>query len=566
MGLPGSTEDVRTKSVNVVGAVVRPVLIAACVLAVVRVVYLAFLCPYTLIEDEAQYWVWSKFLSWSYYTKGPGVAWTIFASTSIFGDAEWAVRLPAVIASGMTSVVIAVLAWDTLRDRAVAVRAAWCFILAPTFLALAMLMTIDGPYVLCWAIAAWAAWRAAGLGRARWWVLCGLAIGAGVLYKYTMLLILPGIAWWVWRHRREGVVHAGWMLAGLGVMLLAFLPVILWNQQYGWPTVKHLLGHLGVAGGDMPVTQGKGGWKYTPEWTLVLIGSQLGLIGPVLVLGIMGAARALRERGSALGGSAVWRGASFLVAVALPMYVFYLLVSFFAEPEGNWPIAGAVTLMPLAGYQVVRGLCAARGARGWGIRQPWTATGALWALAIIIGVGAGVGALRLDWIAKIPGLERVVPVGRLTGAKQMGVDAARMMAEVGVKTGKQPFLVTTHYGRASQLMYYYPISPRGTQKVFCASSLMPGGRVTPWDFWPELDLRRHDELLGRPAVAVGLSQYHWLQVFDRVGEPVRLAGDHKEFRSGPKAGQPSRPAFEAQGFRGFPKGGVQDPPAEGGGS
>ncbi|MFY7894973.1 MAG: hypothetical protein ACOVP8_01975, partial [Phycisphaerales bacterium] len=79
-------------------ATFRDALLPACafagVIALLRLVYLAFFCPYTLIEDEAQYWVWSQMLDWSYYTKGPGVAWTIGLATSVLGDAEWVVRLP----------------------------------------------------------------------------------------------------------------------------------------------------------------------------------------------------------------------------------------------------------------------------------------------------------------------------------------------------------------------------------------------------------------------------------------------------------------------------------------
>ena len=45
-----------------------------------RMAYLAWACPYTLIEDEAQYWEWSRRIDWSYYSKGPGIAWAIGAA------------------------------------------------------------------------------------------------------------------------------------------------------------------------------------------------------------------------------------------------------------------------------------------------------------------------------------------------------------------------------------------------------------------------------------------------------------------------------------------------------
>ena len=59
---------------------------------VLRAVYLRWLCPYDLVEDEAHYWLWSRFLDWSYYSKGPGVAWVIWLATRILG-AVMALRL-----------------------------------------------------------------------------------------------------------------------------------------------------------------------------------------------------------------------------------------------------------------------------------------------------------------------------------------------------------------------------------------------------------------------------------------------------------------------------------------
>src|SRR5215207_4212436 len=66
--------------------------------------YLAFICPLDLAPDEAHYWDWSRHLDWSYYSKGPLVAWLIRASCElagpwsegVTGGVMLAVRLPAV--------------------------------------------------------------------------------------------------------------------------------------------------------------------------------------------------------------------------------------------------------------------------------------------------------------------------------------------------------------------------------------------------------------------------------------------------------------------------------------
>src|SRR5437764_14601217 len=42
--------------------------------------------------DEAHYWMWSERLAPAYFSKGPGVAFAIRASTMIFGATEFGVR------------------------------------------------------------------------------------------------------------------------------------------------------------------------------------------------------------------------------------------------------------------------------------------------------------------------------------------------------------------------------------------------------------------------------------------------------------------------------------------
>src|SRR4051812_4036296 len=65
--------------------------------------YLRDNCPIDLSGDEAQYWDWSRALDWSYYSKGPLVAYIIRASCAVFGDVTWAVRLPALVLAVGTS-------------------------------------------------------------------------------------------------------------------------------------------------------------------------------------------------------------------------------------------------------------------------------------------------------------------------------------------------------------------------------------------------------------------------------------------------------------------------------
>ena len=60
----------------------------AAILAVMlcQVVFLVWGCDWDLCGDEAEYWAWSRRLAWSYYSRGPVIAWLIRLATELLGD------------------------------------------------------------------------------------------------------------------------------------------------------------------------------------------------------------------------------------------------------------------------------------------------------------------------------------------------------------------------------------------------------------------------------------------------------------------------------------------------
>lgn len=519
--------------------------------AVLRLVYLAFFSPYALIEDEAHYWEWSRHLDWSYYSKGPGIAWAIAGGTALVGDTELGVRLPAVLLAALGALGVAGLAWDVARDRRCAFVAAACWFLSPLFQISALLGTIDMPYASCWALGAWAGWRALER-RSRWgWIALGLALGAGFLFKYTMLLLLPGLVLYalVRRHRLAVCRAWGiWAAVGLLVMLLGFVPVVLWNARNAWPTVHHLLGQIGAVGGDVARAADS---TYSPLWTLEYLGMQIGLIGPALLLAIYGVVVASRNR-----DRPTWPGVQFMALCAVPILIFYLLVSFVTRVEGNWTMGGYATLLALCGVVVPEAMSDYRARierwkanpdrprprQGLFRRQPETHRQVAWHMTLGFGLVVGIASLRLDLIARVPFVGGVIPIGRLTSARPVAEDVAELKRVLRDRTDQEPFVIAQHYGRASQLAFYLP----GRPIVYCSSSLMHGRR-TQFDYWAQTDLGNLARLGGRPAVLVGSPAPKWAPAFARV-EPIGpLVHDHKKGR------------FVSFGYayRGFPKTGEE---------
>ena len=105
--------------------------------------YLGWFCPLDLSPDEAHYWHWSRRLDWSYYSKGPLVAWLIRGSCELFGTSAFAVRVPAVLSSAALLAAVFVLARDALRDGRAAVAVVAVAMTLPPVTAASVLMTID---------------------------------------------------------------------------------------------------------------------------------------------------------------------------------------------------------------------------------------------------------------------------------------------------------------------------------------------------------------------------------------------------------------------------------------
>ncbi len=374
-------------------------------------------------------------------------------------------------------------------------------------------MTIDGPYYTCWLLAALTAWQLSqGKGSNRGYLLLGAAIGLGMLFKYTILLLLPGILLFLHRShpltRVQRTMRLAALLAGL---LLISSPILAWNFSNGWPTLAHLLGHAGLPGGDIQTARG---WNYNPLWTIgYLIYPFLFLGPPITILIFLGIRDAWRQRHA---DPAYWKLCSFALHSAIPVITFYLLLSFKTDIELNWTVAGyTVLLIPAASLL-------ARRSSDPDVRRLWKWTTGF---GIAVGILISFGAWPLERISRMQVNGRHIPADRalkrVTGHRQLAGAVEKIAGAVRKETGLQPFIVAAGYSRASLLAFYMP----GHPSVRCGSPFL-GGRESAYDFFADTSLSDPD-LLGRPAILVGATQAAWDEAlyFDtlvRSGYPGRI--------------------------------------------
>src|SRR5213592_5323407 len=67
---------------------------------------LSMLATTDLEFDEAHYWMWSEHLAPAYFSKGPGIAFAMRASTAIFGANEVGVRFFSPVLAAGTSLLL----------------------------------------------------------------------------------------------------------------------------------------------------------------------------------------------------------------------------------------------------------------------------------------------------------------------------------------------------------------------------------------------------------------------------------------------------------------------------
>ena len=308
----------------------RPLVLALWIIGavtLVRIVALVF-SPLELGGDEAQYWLWSQSPAFGYFSKPPLIAWIIGASTGLFGNTEWAVRLPAPLFHALAALLL-MLAGRFIRPAEAGQRAgamaAVLYILMPGVWFSSGVISTDAllmPAIAGALAALFALLRRPGAGPA---MALGLAIGLGFAAKYAMayfglglglaLLALPGL--------RRAVPVRFWAGAALVAMLL-ITPNFIWNATHHFATLSHTAANA----------QGQG-LHFAPLSLVKFWGGQWGLFG-VLALPLLG-----RAMGQAMGkgAPAPVRLLAILTALPLALVSMEALVS---RANANWAVSAYV--------------------------------------------------------------------------------------------------------------------------------------------------------------------------------------------------------------------------------
>ncbi|MDP5131998.1 MAG: glycosyltransferase family 39 protein [Paraglaciecola sp.] len=193
-----------------------------------------------LFYDEAYYHFWSTELDWGYYSKPPLVAWLIYGTTHLFhSQAEWAVRLASPVLY-FASAYLIFASTRFLYNRLTGLYAAAIFYTTPLVSFNSLFITTDAPLLFCWSLAIYCYLHAAKSNSWWAWLGLGLAVGLGLLAKYTMLVWLVGfIILTIWQKPPLRRVISGKALVAVILCGAIIFPNLLWNWQHDFISFQH---------------------------------------------------------------------------------------------------------------------------------------------------------------------------------------------------------------------------------------------------------------------------------------------------------------------------------------
>lgn len=476
--------------------------------------YLVMDCPLDLAPDEAHYWDWSRHLDWSYYSKGPLVAYLIRLGSALAGS--WsrqllasemaAVRLPAIVCGSLLLTSLYVLTVQVYRREGLALAVVALALTLPAVAAGSSLITIDAPYTACWGWALVAGHRAWSRDETWAWLLTGTLVGLGILAKYTMILWLPSLALFLVTApgRRGLVMRRGFWLMVL-TAFLSCLPILIWNAQHNWVTFRHVGGQAGVN----QAIHWFGPLNYLATQFALLLGFWF-----VAWVGALVAHRPWREADE---------GICYLWCMSVPMFATFLLFGFkTGGGEPNWPITAYLSGLVLAVAWQIQQL---GDPRSWYRRLAagGLTTACVLGLALTLLVHYSVQAQPLLEVVCGPEsptrpmpLRRVDPTCRLRGWKYLAAEVDGVCAQLR-RTGVDPLVAANSWAVPGELGFYC----RGNPQVY-SLGLALGDRWSQYDFWRPNPVLDGAEFLGATVVFVGGTCPALHAAFDQVDEPLHV--------------------------------------------
>src|SRR5271166_366208 len=207
------------------------------------VVHIATNGRYGFHRDELQTLSDALHMDWGFVAYPPFTPCVERVGLALFGHSLIGLRMFSVLAQAAAIFMTGLMAWELGGGRLAQVTAAVCVAVAP----LAMFQATEFQYstfdYLWWVLIAYFAIRLLKSDDARWCVGIGVAVGLGLMTKYTMAFYVAGILVGLVLTSARKFLASKWFWIGIGIAVLICLPNLIWQLRHDFISL-HFLRHI----------------------------------------------------------------------------------------------------------------------------------------------------------------------------------------------------------------------------------------------------------------------------------------------------------------------------------
>ena len=195
---------------------------------------------YGYFVDELYYLACSHHLAWGYVDQPPLIAVITWLERVTLGDSLSALHFLPAAAAGLRVLLTGLIARELGARRFGMVLACVCVMVAPIYLGLDSLLTMNVFESLFWMGAALIALKIFNGASPKLWLLFGVVCGVGLLNKHSMLFFGFGLFVGLVLTKQRRQFASPWIWLGGVLAFLIFLPNLVWEIQRHFPTVELL--------------------------------------------------------------------------------------------------------------------------------------------------------------------------------------------------------------------------------------------------------------------------------------------------------------------------------------
>lgn len=195
---------------------------------------------YGVFRDELYYVANGRHLDLGYVDHPPLIGWISWLTTTLFGETQLALRIFPALAAGVTVFLTCRIARAMGGGRWAQILAGLATALAPRYVAMFGVLSMNAFDVMFWAGAVLALTHLLRTEDLRWWIPFGCIAGLGLENKISMLFLGFGFVVGLLLTRDWKHFTSRWMWMGGVLAFLLFLPHLFWQATHGWATLEFM--------------------------------------------------------------------------------------------------------------------------------------------------------------------------------------------------------------------------------------------------------------------------------------------------------------------------------------